>query len=132
MCHFLLFIFSRAHFLMPYFIPMFWLYILTAFIRVSYSFSFLANSLISSMYIRLLIFSSDLLSLYPLVHFMKMWLSGIIAIINSESDSTSPWNITLWIFASAKLYSSAVNSTLQVFTVFSIMFMTSSNILYIL
>ena len=34
-----------------------------------------------SMYIKWLIFSCDLLSLYPAVHFLSMWLSGIIIII---------------------------------------------------
>ena len=61
---------------------------------------------------------------------MSMWLSGIIAIINS--DSASPENIPLWIFASAKLFAPAVNSIQQVFMVFSIKFITSSDILYIL
>ena len=40
--------------------------------------------------------------------------------------------IPLWIFASGKLLPPTVNSTLQVFMVFSIKFMTSSDILYIL
>ena len=86
----------------------------------------------SSIYIRCLIFSCDLQSLYPAMHFLSMWLSGIIAIINSNSDSASPWNITLWIFASVKLFPPHVNSTFQVFMVFSIKFMTSCDILYIL
>ena len=48
----------------------------------------------SSMYIRWLIFSCDLLSLYPAVHFSGfVWLSGIIVIVNSNSDSAAPWNI---------------------------------------
>ena len=109
-----------------------WLYILTACIRVFSSFSFFANSLMSSMYIRSLIFSCDLLSLYPAVHFLCIWLSGIMAIRNSNGDSASPWKIPLWIFASAKRLPPTVNSTLQVFMVFSIKFMTSSDILYIL
>ena len=95
-------------------------------------FSFFANSFMSSMYIRWLIFSCDLLSLYPSVHFLSKWLSDIIAIINSNGDSASPWNIPLWIFASAQLFLPAVNSTLQVFMFFSIKFMSSSDILYIL
>ena len=33
------------------------------------------------MYIRWLIFSCDLLSLYPAAHFLSMWFSGIIIII---------------------------------------------------
>ena len=86
----------------------------------------------SSMYIRWLIFSCDLLSLNPAVNFLSMWLSGIIAIINSYSDTASNWNILFWIFTSVNLFPPVVNSTLQVFMVFSIKFMTSSDILYIL
>ena len=44
-------------------IPISWLYILIVCIWVSHSFSFLGNSLMSSLYIRWLIFSSDLLNL---------------------------------------------------------------------
>ena len=43
-----------------------------------------------SMYIKWLIFSCDLLSMYPAVHFLSMGLSGIMAIINSNGDSESP------------------------------------------
>ena len=92
---------------MPNSIPMSWLYILTACIRVCNSFPFFANSLMSSMYIRWLIFSEDLQSLYSAVHFLSMWLSGIIVIINSNGDSASPLNIPLWILA--KLFLLAVN-----------------------
>ena len=94
--------------------------------------SFIANSLTSSMYIWWLIFFCDLLSLHRAVYFLSMGLSDIIAFINSNDDSASPWNIPLWIFTSAKLFPPAVNSTRQVFLVFSIKFMTSSDILYIL
>ena len=104
---------------------------LTVCIRVSNSFSFLGSGLMSSMYIRWLVLC-DLLSFYPSVHFLGMWLNGIIAITNSNGFSASPWNIPLWIFTSAKLFPPAVNSTLQVSTVFSIKFMTLSGILYIL
>ena len=52
-----------AHFSMPNSIPISWPYILTAYIRVSNSFSFLANSLMSSVYMRWLIFSCNLKSL---------------------------------------------------------------------
>ena len=55
------------------------------------------------MYIKWLTFSSDLLSLYPAVHFLSMWLSGIIAIMNCKGDRASPWKIPLWIFVLAKL-----------------------------
>ena len=88
---------SRLHFSIPNSIPIFWLYILTVCIRVSSSFSFFANSLMSSMYIRWFIFSCDLLSLYPAVHFLTMWFSGIMAIMNCRGDSASPWKILLWI-----------------------------------
>ena len=49
MCRFPFFIISLVHFSMPNSIPMCWLYILTACMRVSYSFSSLANSLMMSM-----------------------------------------------------------------------------------
>ena len=112
--------------------PMSWLYILTACMRVSSSFSFFANNLILSMYIRWLIFSCDLLSLYPAVHFLSMWFSGIMAIMNSKGYSAYPWKISLWIFVSAMLLPPDVSSTLQVFMVCSMNFMTSCDILYIL
>ena len=79
MCRFPLFITSMAHFSMSDSIPMSWLYILTARFRVFNSFPFLANSLMSSMYIMPLILSCDLQSFYPAVNFLSMWLSGIIA-----------------------------------------------------
>ena len=91
-----------------------WLHILNVCIRVFISFSFMANSLMSSLYIRWLILSCDFLSLYPAVHFLSMWLSGIIRIINSIGDSVSPWNISLWNFASTKLFPPAVDSTPEV------------------
>ena len=61
-----------------------------------------------------------------------MWLSGIIAITNSNGDCTSPRNIPLWIFSTAKLFSSAVSSIFQFFMVSSINLTTPSDILYIL
>ena len=107
------------------------LYILTVCIRVFSSFSFFANSLMSSMYIKWLTFSCDLLSLYPAVHFLSVWLSGIMAIMNSKGDWASLWQIPLWIFASADLLPPDVNSTLQVSMVLSMKFI-STDILYIL
>ena len=103
---------------MPNSIPMSLLYIITAYIRVSNCFSFLTNSLMLSMYIRWLIFSCDLVSLYPPGHFLSMWLSGIIAITNSNVESTFSWNIPLWIFTSARLFPPAINFTLQFSLVF--------------
>ena len=69
-------------------------------------------------------------SFNPVVHFLSMWLSGIMAIMNSKGDRASPWKIPPGIFVSAKLFPPAVNSTLQFFMVFSIKFMTSCDILY--
>ena len=132
LCRLPLFITSMAHFSLLNPIPISWLYILTACMRVSSSFSFFANSLMSSMYIRWLIFSCDLRSLYPAVHFLSMWLRDIMAIMNSKGDSASALKIPLRIFVSAKLFPLAVSSTLQVFMVFSVKFMTSCDILYIL
>ena len=43
----------------------------------------------SSMYIKWLNFSCDLQSF---LHFLSMGLGGIIAIMNSNGDSASPWN----------------------------------------
>ena len=63
-----LFITSMAYFSMPNSISMSWLYILTVCVRVSNSFSFLANSLMSSGYIRWFIFSCDLVS------FVQLWI----------------------------------------------------------
>ena len=66
------------------------------------------------------------------MHFLSMWLSGIMAFMNSKGDSVSPWKIPLWIFASAKILAPVVSSTLQVCMVLSMKFMTSCYILYIL
>ena len=52
--------------------------------------------------------------------------------MNSNDDSVSPWNTHICILASAKLLPTTVNSTLQVFIVFSIKFITLCDILYIL
>ena len=81
-----------------------WLYILTSCFQI---FSCIKNSLTSSMYMRWLIFSCNLLSLYLAVHFPIMWLSGIVAIGISNGDSSSPWNIPLWTLGSVKLLPSA-------------------------
>ena len=43
--------------------------------------------------IKWLIFSCYLLSLYPAVHSLRMWLSGIITITNSKGYSVSIWNM---------------------------------------
>ena len=117
---------------MPYSIPVSRQYIPTACIRVSYSFSFLANCLISTMYIRWFVFSCNLWSFYPPLHFLSIWLSGIITITNSNGDSASSWKTPLWIFTSVKLFPPAVSSTPQFSIVFTIHFMTSPDILYIL
>ena len=123
--------YCMAHFSMPNSIPISWLNILRV-LQFPVLFHFFANSLISSMYFRWLVFSCDLLNVYPAVHFLSMWLSGIMAIMDSNGESVSPWNISLWIITSGKLFPLAVNSSLQVYMAFSIKFMTSCNILYIL
>ena len=84
------------------------------------------------MYIKWLIFSCYLLSLYSAVHILRMWLSGIMPIKNSKCDRASPWNTPLWIFNSAKLCLRAINCTLQVCMFFPINYMILSVILYIL
>ena len=84
------------------------------------------------MYTTWFIFSGDLVSFYPALHFLSMWLNGIITIINSNGNSAFPWNISPWIFFSEKLFSSTFSSTLPVFMVFSIKFMNSFDILCIL
>ena len=116
--YFPLLIISMAHFSMSNSIPMSWLFILIACIRVSNSFSFLANDLMLSMSIRWSIFSCDLVSLYPPVHFLRMWLSGIITIRIISGDSPSRWKIPFWIFISTKLFPAAVNSNSSVFHCF--------------
>ena len=108
-----------------------WQYILTACIRVS-----------SSLVIFLLrvwchpctlgdwyFFSCGLLSLYPAVHFVSMWLNDIMAIRNSKGDRASPWKIPLCFSLTS---SSCSLFHLQVFMVLSINFMSSCDILYIL
>ena len=85
-------------------------YVLTVYsecIRVFSSFSFSANSLMSSIYIRWLIFSCDLFRLYPAVHFLTMWLSGIMAIMDSKGDRAALCKIPIWIFTSTKLLTPA-------------------------
>ena len=54
----------------------------------------------SFMSIQWLIFSCAFLSFYPAVHFLSIWLSGIIVITNSNGDRTSHCNIRLWILIS--------------------------------
>ena len=84
------------------------------------------------MVIKWLTFSCDQLSLCPAEYFLSMWLSGIMAIMKSKGDRASPWKIPIWIFASANLLPPAVNSTVKVFIVLSMRFMTLTDILYIL
>ena len=131
MCRLPLFITSMAPFSMPNSISISWLYIPTVCIRVSNSFSFWAKSLMS-IYIKWLIFSCDLLSLYPAMHFLRIWLSGNMVTTNYHGDSVSTWNIPLCIFTSSKLCPLAVNSTHQVCMVFSVNCTIWSSILYIL
>ena len=118
MCRLPVFITSMGHYSMPNSIPKSWRYILIVYVSETNSFSFLAKSLMSSICIKWLIFSCDLLSFYPAVHLLTMWLSGIIAITDSKGDSASLWYRLLWIFNSVKLFPPAANSTLQVSMIF--------------
>ena len=88
------------HFSMPYTIPMYSLYILTACISFQFFFVF-GKQFVVVTFFRWLIFYCDLLSLYPSVHFLSIWLSGIIYSTHSSGESASPWNVSLWIFASS-------------------------------
>ena len=83
-------------------------------------------------HIKWLSFSWDLGNLYLLVHFPSIWFNDIIAFTNSNSDSAFPQKISPWLFNSVKLFPPAVNSTIQFSMIFSMNFMTSSNMLYIL
>ena len=98
----LLLIINVVHFSMPNSIPITWLYIAIVFIRVSISVLFFANSLIK--HIKWLIFSGDFVNLHPSVHFLIMWLSGFIAIINSNGESASPWKIPSGLSPLLKFY----------------------------
>ena len=71
------------------------------------------------------------MSFYLAMYFLRIWLSGIIAIANRNGDIASSWNIPLWIFTSM-FCSPAIYSTIQVSMVFSIHCMISSSIWYIL
>ena len=90
-------------------------------------FSFFANRFMSSMYIRWLIASNDLLKLYLPVHFLRMWLNGIIPIRNRNGDSLSSWKIPVRIFTSGQFYL----PSLQFDIFFSREFMISSDTLYL-
>ena len=131
MCSFLLVIISISHFSLPNSITMSWLYILRVCILVSNYRSVFANILMSSIYMRWLIFSCNLVSLYLLVYFPNMWLNGIITITNINGDGVSPWKIILWILTSAKLFSPADHLTVPVSMVFLMNFMTVLDILNI-
>ena len=54
-----------------------------------------------------------LLSLYPPVHLLSIWLSGTIAITNSDGDIAFPWNILLLIFTFFFLMSIPLSSFLD-------------------
>ena len=81
------------------------------------------------MYICRLIFFCDLVNLYLPVHFLSMWLNGIISITNSEGEFASPWKIPFWIFTAAKIFPPAINSTFQFFIATVKNVMTLSDIL---
>ena len=60
-----------------------------------------------------------------------MRLSGLIIITNRNGKSASPWKMPHWIFASAKVFLSVVNSTYQFFMKSVMNFMTLSDFSYI-
>ena len=133
-CHisFSAFIISMVHFSMLDSIPISWLCILTADIRLSSSFPFLQTIWYCPCRWGGWFFSYDLWSLYPPVHFVIMWLGGIIAITNSRCDMASPWKISLWIYTSVKLFPYPFSSTLQLSMECSISIMISLDTLYFL
>ena len=97
------FLFLCYRFSIPNSIPIFWLYILIACIRVSNSSSFFANSLC-----RPYTLSGWFFSWCPCTFskYVTEWHHR-----NSNTESLSPWNITLWIFTSIKVFLLAVKST---------------------
>ena len=124
MCRFSLFIISMVNFSMLNSSSRSWLYILIACICVSNSFSFLAKSLISFMYITWFIFSCDLLSLYQPMHFLcGCVISSLLQIVMVIVHLPG-----IYLFRS----SLQPRFSLLVSIVFSIKFMTSCDILYIL
>ena len=54
-----------------------------------------------------------------------------MVITNSNSESSSLWKMSLWIFTSTMVCSPAVNSTFEFFKVFMMQLMTLPDILYI-
>ena len=132
-CHFPIFIICMSNFLMPNSISISSLYILTAGIRVSNSF-FIFDKQFDIVHVHWVVnlFLWFMKFIVPLRISLSMWLSGIIAITNSNGATTSPWNIYLWIFTWANVLPPAVNFTLLFFMISSMNFMTSCDILYIL
>ena len=125
MRRFPLFTTSMVHFSMPNSILISWLYILTDSIRVSNTFSFLANSLTLSLYIKwfgLFLGFTEFVSGCDWV--ASSLLETVMVIVNLSGICLSG--------SFAKLFLPAFNSSLQVSMVFSINFITSSSILYIL
>ena len=99
---------------MPISIPMSWLYILPA--CISFEFVFIFGKQFDVVHVH---YMFDLFLRFTKFvsaeNFLSIWLNVLIAIINSNGDRASPWNIFLGIFVSAKLFPPAANSTLQVF-----------------
>ena len=78
-------------------------------------------------------FSCDLWNFYLPEHFLSIVLRGIISITNSNCDSASSWEIPVWVFTSAKLFFLQLSIQMFKFSIlFSINFMTSPDILFIL
>ena len=66
------------------------------------------------------------------MYFLRVRLSGIIAITNSNRENASPWNITVLIFTTAYVFPPVVGSIFHVFIASGKKFMTSSDTLCIL
>ena len=74
-----------------------------------------------------LYFFCDFVNLKSLEYFLRIQLSGIIAITNISGKSESPWKMPQWIFPSAKVCPS-VNSRFLFSLAFVMKFMSKSDI----
>ena len=126
-CRLPLFIISMAHFPMQNSTQVSWLFSLSVL-----GFSVPSPFCQKNWCCLWVIFFCNLWSLYLPVKFLSMWLSDIINITNSSGDRASPWNIPLRIITSVKLFPSNFSLALQFCMVYSINYMTSPDILYIL
>ena len=85
----------------------------------------------SSIYIKWLTFSCDLLSLYPTVHFLSMWFRGIMAIMNSRGGIATLWKIPICILFQPSFFLRLLIQPSSFFMVCSMKFMVSCDILFL-